>query len=190
MKRYAHIVLLMLTVALSACGWHLRGAPILMDLGSISISGGSFDIKDLLIDRLEESEIDVVNKHADYQLKLSDEHLDKRTVAVDEKGRAAETELNYHIRWILYDKDGNAVTDGGRVNLIRSVNYDPTNTAASSDEEDAAKETMYEDAALQLMNQLNAATKHLMVEPDEADIKPETRDNNINIEDLESEKTK
>lgn len=153
--------LLLLTLALSACGWQLRGAPISLALGSMSLSGGSFDIKDILTEALESSDI-VVSNQADYRLRLENERFDRRTVAVDAQGRTAEIELNYFINWLLLDSDGEPLTERGRVNLSRHVHYDPDNTTASSDEERATKDAMYEDAAWQILRQLNAASAYLL----------------------------
>lgn len=157
------LTLLLLTAALSACGWQLRGAPVSLALGSVSLSGGSFDIKDILTEALESSDI-TVNQQASYRLKLEGERFDRRTVAVDAQGRTAEIELNYYINWRLHDQQGEALTEKGRVNLIRHVHYDPDNTTASSDEERATKEAMYEDAAWQILRQLNAASAYLFEE--------------------------
>ncbi|HLR17024.1 MAG TPA: hypothetical protein VK099_04050, partial [Alcanivoracaceae bacterium] len=80
MQTWPALFMLTLALALSACGWQLRGAPVSSALGSVSVSGGSFDIKDTLTEALESSKI-TVQKNADYLLRLSSERFDRRTVA-------------------------------------------------------------------------------------------------------------
>lgn len=153
-------ILLLLGLAVSACGWQLRGSPLLFDLGSVDVRGGSFDIHDLLVEALESSKVEV-HDSGEFQLRLSNERFDRRTVAVDAQGRAAETELDYHISWALLEANGAPLTETGRVSLTRTVHVDPTNATASSDEERAIKDTMYQDAAWQILRQLNAASAYL-----------------------------
>jgi len=159
------LVLIMLGV-LTACGWQLRGSPLLFDLGSVEVRGGSFDIHDLLVQALESSKVDVHPK-GDFILRLSEERFDRRTVAVDAQGRAAETELDYRIRWVLLESNGTPLTETGSVNLTRTVHVDPTNATASSDEESAIKNSMYQDAAWQILRQLNAASAYLFTSESE-----------------------
>src|SRR5699024_10340994 len=135
---HSWLSLLLLTLALSACGWQLRGAPVSLAIGSMSLSGGSFDIKDVLTEALESSDISV-SSQAKYRLRLENERFDRRTVAVDAQGRTAEIELNYFITWLLPDSDGKPLTERARVNLTRHVHYDPDTPTAPSDEERATK---------------------------------------------------
>lgn len=163
------LLVLFLCLWVSACGWQLRGSPLLFDLGSVEVRGGSFDINDLLVEALESSKASV-HTDAEYQLRLTDERFDRRTVAVDAQGRAAETELDYHISWVLQEANGTPLTEKGRVSLTRTVHVDPTNTTASSDEERAIRYSMYQDAAWQILRQLNAASAYLFAnDPESAD---------------------
>lgn len=161
-------LLLCCSLFISACGWQLRGSPLLFDLGSVDVRGGSFDIHDLLVEALESSKVDV-HSSGEFQLRLSDERFDRRTVAVDAQGRAAETELDYHISWLLLEANGTPLTEKGRVNLTRTVHVDPTNATASSDEERAIKNSMYQDAAWQILRQLNAASAYLFTNEADAE---------------------
>lgn len=152
---------LLVLALLAGCGFQLRGAPQYQQLESLTLQGGSFDLHDGLIDALEASDV-LVHDTSPHILQLEGERIDRRTVAVDSQGRAAEIELRYSFTWQLLDsRTGTAITPRRRIALVRSFNYDPENATASSDEELYTRADMYRDATWQLLRQLDAATRAL-----------------------------
>lgn len=165
MRRLTPVLLptLLLTLLLAGCGFQLRGAPQYQNLESLTLQGGSFDLRDGLIDALEASDV-LVHDASPQILQIDTERTDRRTVAVDSQGRAAEIELRYTFHWQLLDsKNRVAITPRRRIALVRSFNYDPENATASSDEELYTLADMYQDATWQLLRQLDAATRNLFI---------------------------
>lgn len=156
--------LLGLSLMLSGCGFKLRGAPEYQNLTSLTVSGGSYDLRNGTLDALEASGVAVHNT-APQTLRIDNERFGRRTVAVDAQGRAAEIELRYRFFWQLLDSRTNtAITPRRQITLVRNFNYDPENATASSDEETYTRADMYRDATWQLLRQLDAATRDLFVD--------------------------
>lgn len=148
---------------LAGCGFQLRGAPQYQQLESLTLLGGSFDLHDGLINALEASDV-LVHDASPHTLQIGSERIDRRTVAVDSQGRAAEIELRYTFTWQLLDsRTQSAITPRRRITLVRSFNYDPENATASSDEELYTRADMHRDATWQLLRQLDAAVRALAI---------------------------
>ena len=168
------------TLLLSACGWQLRSAPQYLALESVSLDGGSYDLRRRASIALEESGV-LVHNDSPRRIQITDETWDRRTVAVDAQGRAAEIELRYGFNWQLREFNG-AVSTGSatgsatdmartprrRIKLIRNFNFDAANATAASDEERFTRQDMFDDATLQLLRQLDAASRQ-MIEDDTLD---------------------
>lgn len=150
----------LLCVALTACGWHLRGSSDLSALEAISVTGASFELRRDLVRNLERNGV-LVHDYAAMILELGEERWSQRTIAVDILGREAERELRLSTHWQLRDEGGKSLGPRQSIQVIRSFNYDPTNIAAASDEEQITRESMYRDALGQLMRQLHATSTGL-----------------------------
>ena len=147
-------------VLLAACGWQLRGASQLTNIETLDVRGASFEFRRDLVRLLERDGI-LVHEHAPLTLDLTRERWTQRIIGVDALGREAERELRLSTGWRLRDETGQALTAHQVIQVIRSFNYDPTNVAAASDEEQITREAMYRDALGQLMRQLEAASARL-----------------------------
>ncbi|MCH8544599.1 MAG: hypothetical protein LAT61_13610 [Alcanivorax sp.] len=177
------IIVMAVALLLSACGWQLRSAPQYLALESVSLDGGSHDLRRRVSMALEDSGV-LVHNDSLRRLQISDETWDRRTVAVDAQGRAAEIELRYGFNWQLREfngagangsasssrssrsatgsSEGATLTPRRRINLIRNFNFDAANATAASDEERFTRQDMFEDATLQLLRQLDAASRQLI----------------------------
>ena len=154
------ILVLLLSLPLTACGWQWRGhsEPMLFDV--VSLRGAEartrYDIEAALLKR----EV-LVADSAPIILQLSQERWWKRTLVVDNQGRSAGVELRYTIQWQLLDQAGPPLTPKREVLLTRVYQVDPTNALATSDEDRLTREMMRRDAAEVLMQQLSAESQHL-----------------------------
>lgn len=156
--------LLGLSLVLSGCGFKLRGAPEYQNLAALTVTGGSYDLRNGTLDALEASGV-AVHDAAPQTLRIDNERFGRRTVAVDAQGRAAEIELRYSFFWQLADsKTSTAITPRRQITLVRNFNYDPENATASSDEESYTRQDMYRDATWQLLRQLDAATRDMFID--------------------------
>ena len=154
-------LLLVTALLLSACGWQLRGAPQYLALESITVQGSGYELRQRVSRALEDSGV-AVHNDSQSQLVITDESWERRTVAVDALGRAAEIELRYGFNWHLRERNGEPHSPRRRINLVRNFNFDAANATAASDEERATRQEMYEDATWQLLRQLDAASRHLI----------------------------
>ncbi|WP_111655899.1 LPS assembly lipoprotein LptE [Isoalcanivorax indicus] len=149
------------TLLLAACGWQLRGTPQYLALESLTLDGPSYELRRRLELALEESGV-AVHGDSERRLAILNERWDRRTVAVDAQGRAAEIELRYGFNWQLRSRNGETRTPSRRINLVRNFNFDAANATAASDEERATRQEMFEDATWQLLRQLDAVSGQLI----------------------------
>jgi LPS-assembly lipoprotein len=147
-------VLVLLAAAINGCGWHLRGQVPLTGLETLTIQGGG-ELRHELITQLERNGV-LVHGHSPWQLSLDDMQWRRRTVAVDERGRATVISLRFQVTWILQHRDDDKRLARDRLSLSRSFDYQPGAATSSSDEEELLREAIYRDAAGQLIRQLNA----------------------------------
>ena len=80
------ILLLVLGLALSACGWQLRGTTSTPSMETLTVSGASTELRYTLEDELEDQGV-LVHSEAPYILVIDDEDWMRRTSAVDAQGR-------------------------------------------------------------------------------------------------------
>lgn len=153
---------LLAALLLSACsGWQLRGQTSVPNLESVTVDGASARLRYTLEDRLEPAGVQV-HGQAPYIIKVLDERWDRRTAAVDDRGRAAERELRYEITWQLVDRDTGAMLNPPRrIAAMRSFAYSPDNVTATSDEEDLVRTDLFEDVGYRLINQLANASRKI-----------------------------
>ncbi len=155
------IVVGVFCLMLAACGWHLRGLhnPIsYRNLPAVAIDGGNRQLRQLLIDGLENSQV-TVSKIAKTHLHILSERWNEHTVAVDSQGRQAAIELTYHLTWRL-EQQGKAITPTRDIRLISNVNQNPLNAVAASDELSLSKRNMIRNASWQLQRQLQRVTQN------------------------------
>ncbi|MEY1661300.1 LPS-assembly lipoprotein LptE [Isoalcanivorax beigongshangi] len=170
------VALLGLVLTLSACGFRPRGAPQYEHLSALQLRGASLNLEHLVRRALETSGV-AVHDAAPLALTISDENTQRRTVAVDRYGRAAEMELRYSFTWQLLDADSRQPLNERRnIALIRNFIYDADNATAASDEESSTRDSLYEDATWQLLRQLDATVGRLRAaQPDNWSLDGETR---------------
>mgnify|MGYP003134188123 CR=1 FL=1 len=136
------ILLLVLGLALSACGWQLRGTTSTPSMETLTVSGASTELRYTLEDELEDQGV-LVHSEAPYILVIDDEDWMRRTSAVDAQGR----------------KSGALLTTPTRMMTLRNLPWYPENATASSDEEQLVRDDLFLDMAYRLINQIAAASE-------------------------------
>lgn len=156
------LVIMMLAAVLTACsGWQLRGSTHVPLFDSITLKGASARLRFNLEDQLAPSGV-LVHGQSPYIVNIIDERWNRRTAAVDERGRAAERELTYEIVWQLIDRDTNAILNPPRrIMAMRSFAYSPDNVTATYDEEYLVEEDLFDDITYRLINQLADASRKI-----------------------------
>lgn len=155
------IASLLLALGLAGCGWQLRGAPAFDGMETLTLDGGSRVLRHRLERELEAAGV-LVHEQSPWRLGIQDESWQRRTIAVDDRGRAAEIALHLSLQWQLFDNDsGEPAAPQRRLHIERTYHYNPDSAVSSSDEEEMLREALYQDAVWQLMRQLEATASRL-----------------------------
>lgn len=170
-----------LSLAISACGWHLRGSVSLPDeLRELALESDGVNttlIRD--IERaFELNKIELVSaEYAPYRMTLSKELEQRRVSAVSSDGLAERISLTLSIEFILENQQGLVVGDPGKATVTRSYGFDRQNVAGKAAEEQLVKEEMRQELAQQLLRRY----RFLALNADVA----EPVDNSVPVESIE-----
>ena len=153
LKLFAFVIL---TAALSACGWQLRGRdagqfPAQIQLVSpdryaplvMAVARG------MLTRHIESTDT------ASLRLELDLERLSKRTVAVSSIGAAAQYELTLSAPWRLYSKQGDTIAPlrDGVASSVRVFDFQPGNNLGKTEEENTLMAEMRREIASAILQQ-------------------------------------
>ncbi|KAF0807432.1 rare lipoprotein B [Alcanivorax xiamenensis] len=154
------LLLVLATLLLTACsGWQLRGQTHTPQFESVTLAGGTAQLRYTLERELTPLGV-LLHGESPYVIRVIDERWDRRTAAVDERGRIAELELHYELVWQLIDRDTQAPLNPPRhIRALRNLAYYPDNITASSDEEEMIRQDLYDDIVYRLINQLADASR-------------------------------
>jgi LPS-assembly lipoprotein len=150
-------------MALSGCGWRLRGEiqvpPQLQESCLVGVAPYS-DLGSELRSTLNRAGAKVVEcTVAKAQLRIAKNDLRKRVVSVDSAGRASEYELMYEVSFSVVDNNGEVLVPSQSVQLTRSFSYDPNNVLAKGEEEKNIRQDLVRFAVRQIMQRIEASTK-------------------------------
>jgi LPS-assembly lipoprotein len=154
------MVVLILAIAVTACGWKLRGSYNLPpEITPIAVDGG--DIATALRDSLRNSDA-LAQSSADpanSDLEILEEGDSRRVLSVDLNGKVDEYEVRYTVRWQLTAKgDG----DKSRRVLIapttfranRSYDYNAASVLSTNEQEQRLIDEMRDDIAQRIIFRL------------------------------------
>lgn len=163
------VLLVILSVTLSACGFQLRGAFQLPDEMSLVFLSASNRHSELLQDLRRTLKangsvlIDDATK-ATAKLKITSEKQTQRVVSVDNKGRASEYELKFEVVYSLNTVNESELTririKDRKITLIRDYLYDSLAVLGTSREKGVLIRDMQRDAARLIMLQIQAAYRN------------------------------
>jgi len=154
------MVMLCLMMALSSCGFHLRGqATIPYETLFIETNGYSAYALDLERAIRSGSATRVVQSRDEAQaiLKIIGEVQEKRILSLSSAGRVREFELLYRVTYRLTDRAGNELAPPGEIQLRRDMTYDDSEVLAKESEELLLYRDMKVDAVQQMLRRLSVA---------------------------------
>ena len=154
--------LLILTLLLAACGFHLRGqggftfpfqtlfimspnanAPFIIDLKrAVQL----YDVK--LVDSSEKAQL---------TLHIVSETMSKQILSLSDAGRVREYQLNYRVSLRAYDIKLDEWVPADEIVLQRYLSYDNTQVLAKEMEETLLYQDMRNDAVQQILRRLSLA---------------------------------
>lgn len=157
------ILLLLLALSLSSCGFHLRGHDLKeagFPFGSIYLKSNAptpfvADLQNSL--ELYKIRIAGSSAEADLTLDIVSETTDKQILAISGAGQVREFQLNYRVSLRGYDKQMNAWLPADDISLQRSLTYDDAQILAKEQEEALLYRDMRSDAVQQVMRRLSRA---------------------------------
>ncbi len=153
------LVLLVTTMLLSACGFHLRGAVPLPKVMAVTYIEGTPVLGELgrtLVRNLRDAGAVLTKdpKVATAILVILSEQMPRRVISVNRQGRANAYELDYRLRYTLKTPDGHRLTPPRSVSLQREYTFDPNNVLATGNEEGVLRQDMIGLAVRQMLRQL------------------------------------
>lgn len=146
-------------LAMTACGWHLRGAEgniVAFERLHISTADPHSDLVQQLKRQLEASDVSVVANatEAQYSLVIVKEDSQRRTATVSARARVSERSLTEWVEYLVLDSRGHPVVPKTKINVERIFEYNEDNVLATNDEALMLQREMRADLARQIVNQL------------------------------------
>ena len=152
---------LSVALALSGCGFHLRGAAQLPPSMQQTYIDGSFTsaiVRDLRLN-LEASGTDVVDspQAAGATLHILTENYERRVLSVRSNAQVSEYELIYTVRFSVVRADGVQLLEAQTVSVSRDYRYDPNQVLGASSEESLLQQEMQRDVSQLILRRLASA---------------------------------
>jgi LPS-assembly lipoprotein len=159
-SRVLVIVILAITMTLSACGFQLRGqASIPFETMRVETPAFSAFANDLERAIRSGSKTRIVDSRdqAEAVVHILGESQEKHILSLSSGGRVREFELRYRVAYRLTDRAGTDLVSPGEIVLRRDMTYDDTLVLAKESEEALLFRDMRTDAVRQLLRRLSAA---------------------------------
>lgn len=159
------VLMVGLILALSACGFHLRGSrPMKLQATKIFMEvRGARQIAAEVKRQLEINEVPVVTRQKDAEaiLSLSNEQFDRRVLSVDPRtGKWREFELSYEVDLAISKPDGEDLVKRDTLQISRDHSFDETAVVSKFEEEQQLREEMMRDAAETILRRLETIEAH------------------------------
>ena len=157
------IIILLLAVSLSACGFHLRGRGLKgaefpfssLYLKSAAPTPFISDLQNSL--ELYKIKVTATAAEADLTLHIVSEANDKQILSLSGAGQVLEYQLRYRVSLRAYDRQLNDWIPAGEISLQRTLAYDAAQILAKEQEEALLYRDMRSDAVQQVMRRLSRA---------------------------------
>ena len=151
-------VVLFLSVALAACGFHLRGQlPLPASISVIFLDAEQTDFTNELSKSLRSSGAEFVENPAQAKgiLQIADEFAEREVLTLNTDGRATAFSLLYTVNYRVANAKQELLKEG-ILTERRTYNLDPGQGTLQEVEENELLEEMYKELALKMVRQLGA----------------------------------
>lgn len=156
-----NILLLLVVLALGACGFHMRG-PAQLPFETLYVQGGGNQLgPDLQRYLRSGSNVTVVQTPGEAQaiLAILGEGREKRILSLTGGGRVGEFELYYRLSFRLHDGKGTELMPAQQLELKRTLSFSDVQVLAKEQEEAMLYRDMQSDAVQQVIRRLGALKK-------------------------------
>ncbi|MEC8858617.1 MAG: LPS assembly lipoprotein LptE [Pseudomonadota bacterium] len=134
MNALRRLLLISLLVALSGCGFALRGAQtavLPMQQMALTVPSGPYPLQGALEDTLEASNVEIVHGNGQVlELALSAEQLERRAISINTRAGAGQYELMLSVDAAL--RQGGQVIAGPETFQVRGTFYEDTANISGS----------------------------------------------------------
>lgn len=160
MKKIRKFILVAMLSLLAACGYHMRGSIALpAELKNIYVFGASsplnLELKEIL--KASNGKMAASPNEAGIVVKVLKEDIRRRILSVGSTGKSSEMELDYYLRFQLYDNKENPLLDEQTLEVAREYFDDQTAVLAKESEEQMIRKEIYRQAGRMLMVRAQAA---------------------------------
>src|SRR5574343_361775 len=160
MKKIRKFVLVILLGLIACFGYHMRGSIALpAELKNIYVFGVSTELNQELKEILKASNGKMASSpnEAGIVVKVLKEDIRRRILSVGSTGKSSEMELDYYLRFQLYDNKENPLLDEQTLEIAREFFNDQTAVLAKENEELMIRKEIYRQAGRMLMVRAQAA---------------------------------
>ena len=160
--RATSLLVLLLSLSLAACGFHLRGekafALPFKTLYVQSTNNYAPFINELK-SAIEANDVQITDapEQAEVTLQIVSELTDKQILSLSGAGRVREFRLQYRVSFLAYDRKQREWLYPQEIKLQRDFSYDDTQVLAKEQEEALLYKDMRNDAVQQVVRRLNHA---------------------------------
>lgn len=156
MARLSVLLVLLGSLLLSSCGFHLRGNLPLSHFSAMYVqSQRHSELAALVSDRLTHNKVQLLDSYQQSapMLQLLDDSLERRTLSLFPNGQVAEYELIYRVRYTLTMPEGEP--EQYQFELFRDYQDDPNRALAKAKELDLMLGELRQQAANRILRQLS-----------------------------------
>ena len=150
-----NILILILTLSITSCGFQLRGA-LDNNFNSIQIDGISSGFKKILEKKYKQSGVEIKNSSADKVIEIITDEFKKTILSLSSTGKVLEYQLNYIISYRIKT----ALGDWGpkiTIKTRRVYSYNDQNIVAKQEEEKNLVKGMKEQIIRTMKSQISSA---------------------------------
>lgn len=148
-------ILLSALLALSACGYHLRGSLELpAELRSVYIEGASSQLHEVLQKSTRATAVTLASHatEAGMVVKIVKEKMRSQVLSLSVSGRANEYTLHYVLDFLLLDAQGKPLAKTQSIEISRDYFNDQQQLLGKNNEEQVIKAEIYRQAANAILN--------------------------------------
>ena len=164
MFRVKNILLLIVFLSVTACGYHLRSDANLPEgMKKILLQGASSQLQETMKKRLKPSGGQLVETPAEAGIvvRVDKEKMDRRVFSLSSSGRANEYELIFNLDISLFDVEGNSLADKQKIEVSRNYFNNQDDILAKNNEELVIQDEMYKQAVQAIINRSRIALEKL-----------------------------
>lgn len=149
------IVPALMAFAISACGYHMRGAYDLPKaMKNVYLQGGSSMLRDQFANMLKSSAGKLAEKpdEAEIVLTIYRDEIERRVLSLSERGRSNDIELAGHVEYELRDANKKVILPKEPIDFRKEYFNDQQDVIAKDNEESVIRKEMYQQVVRTIIN--------------------------------------